>query len=256
MASEPNTNNWERTRQRLMTRWPGLTADELDRTHGSSEAISGLLQARLGYAPANAQRDLEEILRGRTIVPRDVADEQHHTGSPGPVPGASPSSTFPARAEERAILGTAGAREPVEATSGPAGAAGGGPVRDYPLDREPGAPPRPHTDDSQHGPTVGHTAPSSKAGSDGATDGRRHSEEPQANGMSSMLPVRGMAVALALITLMAGMIVLRRRAARRRGLIGRLEQMPAAMLVKGARRGAARAQRKVMHAAEHLRKTA
>jgi hypothetical protein len=173
MASEPNTNDWNRTKQRLMTRWPALTADELERTGGSPEAISGLLQARLGYAPANAQRDLDEILRGRTIVPRDVADEQNHTGSSGPVPAAQPPAgltNFPGRAEEHATPGTSGAREPAEATSGPAGAAGGGPVREYPLDREPGAPPREHTDDSQHGATLGHTASAPNPNRDDAAD--------------------------------------------------------------------------------------
>jgi len=260
MASEPSRNDWERTKQRLMTRWPALTADELERTHGSAEAISGLLQARLGYAPANAQRDLDEILQGRTIVPRDVADEQTHTGSSGPVPSSNPASgltSFPARAEERSAPGTAGSREPVEATSGPAGATGGGPVRDYPLDREPGAPPRPHTDDSQHGPTLGHVPPISGAEDVGTRDRPQHGGE-QPGGMTSMLPMRGIGTALAIIAITAVMIVLRRRAARRRrGLIGRLErQMPATMIAKGARRWAQAAPREVMHAAERLREAA
>ncbi|MFA7296699.1 MAG: hypothetical protein WC211_05860 [Dehalococcoidia bacterium] len=260
MASEPSTNDWERTKQRLMTRWPALTADELDRTDGKPEALTALLQGRLGYAPANAQRDLDEILRGRTIVPRDVADEQTHTGTSGPVPGVQPPSgltSFPGRAPEPSTAaGMGSAHEPVEATSGPAGTAGGGRVRDYPLDREPGAPPREHTDDSQHGPTLGHPAPAPEASRDEAAHRQRDFQD-RAMGMTAMLPMRGMAVALVLIAITAAMVIQRRRASRRRGLIARLErQMPAAILAKGARRWAQAAPHEVMHAAERLRDAA
>ena len=83
---------WAEQRRRLQLRWPALTAEDLDPTEGDRDALLGLLQARLGYAPANAAGDLDEILSGETVVPRDVADEDSHTGTSGPVGNPSVGS--------------------------------------------------------------------------------------------------------------------------------------------------------------------
>src|SRR5688572_1387042 len=88
---------WAEQKERLQMRWPALTDADLESTGGEREALLGLLEGRLGYAVGNAEGDLDEILAGEVVVPRDVADEDTHTGTSGPVPGPttwydSPSS--------------------------------------------------------------------------------------------------------------------------------------------------------------------
>lgn len=77
---------WAGARARILTRWPGLSADELDSTEGDREQLVGLLQVRLGYGKENAEADVDAVLADEVPMPRDVADEYTHTGSSGPVP--------------------------------------------------------------------------------------------------------------------------------------------------------------------------
>jgi len=88
-------HDWAETKRRLQLRWPGLPDDELEASQGERGALVALLQGRLGYARPNAEQDVDQILGGETMVP-EVADEETHTGTAGPVgsaPGAgSPSS--------------------------------------------------------------------------------------------------------------------------------------------------------------------
>jgi len=85
------TRDWLATKERLQQRWPGLQEEDLDASQGERAALIALLQGRLGYARPNAEQDLDEILAGEVIVPADVADEDTHTGTSGPV--SAPAST-------------------------------------------------------------------------------------------------------------------------------------------------------------------
>lgn len=92
MAAE--IRDWDETKRRLQRRWPGLTAEEIDESHGDRDALLALLEGRLGYARANAEGDLDEILSGESVVPEDVADEATHTGTSGPVGPISDATDF------------------------------------------------------------------------------------------------------------------------------------------------------------------
>src|SRR5688572_27004960 len=113
---------WAEQRRRLQLRWPALTEEDLDSTGGDREALIGLLQARLGYAVGNAEGDLDEILAGETVVPRDVADEDTHTGTSGPVgngnvpSGASGERLAQSNAPNSEASRTADARSGIEYT--------------------------------------------------------------------------------------------------------------------------------------------
>ena len=100
MATAPQHNNedgWDALKQRMQTRWPALVEADLDRTKGDHEQVLGLLEERLGYAPENAKRDLEQVMSGHVIAPHDVASEDTHTGTSGPVGAAAGTTPLPPR---------------------------------------------------------------------------------------------------------------------------------------------------------------
>ena len=100
MATAPQHNNedgWDALKQRMQTRWPALVEADLDRTKGDHEQLLGLLEERLGYAPENAKRDLEQVMSGHVIAPHDVASEDTHTGTSGPVGAAAGTTPLPPR---------------------------------------------------------------------------------------------------------------------------------------------------------------
>lgn len=84
-AIADGTADWGEVRDRLQMRWRQFADIDLGVIEGGRDAILTVLQGRLGYAQANAEADLDMVLAGKVIVPRDVADEEHHTGSSGPV---------------------------------------------------------------------------------------------------------------------------------------------------------------------------
>ncbi|MGE0227660.1 MAG: hypothetical protein AB7I38_13320 [Dehalococcoidia bacterium] len=86
--------DWDEVRLRLERRWPGLEREEIEASHGNREAILALLQGRLGYARANAEEDLDEVLGGESVVPEDIADERTHTGTSEPVGPVSDATDF------------------------------------------------------------------------------------------------------------------------------------------------------------------
>lgn len=94
------TRDWDETKIRLRRRWPALSEDELEASQGERDALLGLLQGRLGYARANAEQDLDEILEGGSVVPEDVADERTHTGTSGPVGPISDATDFTRRSSQ------------------------------------------------------------------------------------------------------------------------------------------------------------
>jgi hypothetical protein len=107
---------WGETRQRLQARWPGLTASELDATHGDRGELTALLEGHLGYARARAESDVDQFLVGDVLVLRDVADEDTHTGTPGAATEASgqtsemagKGSAYPWRAAAGIVAAVAG----------------------------------------------------------------------------------------------------------------------------------------------------
>jgi hypothetical protein len=54
---------WSIVRERLADRWPGLTADELDATHGRTDLLGALLQAKLAYAHRLAEESIGHPMR-------------------------------------------------------------------------------------------------------------------------------------------------------------------------------------------------
>jgi len=93
-----DTSTWDTTKQRVLTRWPALTEDDVAPTEGRREALVALLEDRLGYARANAEHDVDQLLEGDRVVPRDVADEFNHTGTAS-AQGGSFASAAPANAD-------------------------------------------------------------------------------------------------------------------------------------------------------------
>ncbi|MEI6664628.1 MAG: hypothetical protein WCL53_00565 [Chloroflexota bacterium] len=96
-APQQHEGGWDDLKQRMQTRWPALTEADLDLTKGDHEQLLGMLQERLGYAAENAKRDLEQVVNGHVIAPHDVADEETHTGTSGPVGAASGANPAPPR---------------------------------------------------------------------------------------------------------------------------------------------------------------
>ena len=80
------THNWDEVQRQLLQRWPALDERAVKDTKGDREGILALLEGRLGYARANAERDYDELLSGEsTVTPNDVADDKMHTGTTAPV---------------------------------------------------------------------------------------------------------------------------------------------------------------------------
>jgi hypothetical protein len=80
-----DTRNGAEIQSLVVQRWPALDEKAVEATGGDREGILALLEGRLGYARANAERDFDELLSGEsTVVPKDVADDRQHTGTAGP----------------------------------------------------------------------------------------------------------------------------------------------------------------------------
>jgi hypothetical protein len=79
-----DARTWEDTRERVLLRWPALDKKDVDASGGDINALVALLEIRLGYARAQAVRDLNAVIDGAVYVP-EVADENRHTGTSGPV---------------------------------------------------------------------------------------------------------------------------------------------------------------------------
>ena len=65
---------WSQLRARLHDRWPALSEDELDETEGDREALVALLEARYGYARANAEADVD-LVRSASVSSPFIATD-------------------------------------------------------------------------------------------------------------------------------------------------------------------------------------
>jgi hypothetical protein len=104
-------HDWDEQQRILLQRWPALDPRALSDTKGDRQGILALLEGRLGYARANAERDYDELMSGESSVPKDVADDKQHTGTSGPVGDAHGS--FDEQGKERADTGKEGMTEGV-----------------------------------------------------------------------------------------------------------------------------------------------
>ncbi len=64
------TGKWTALKGRIREQWGKLTDDDLDQIQGRSEQLIGSIQERYGIARDEAQRQVDEFLRGaeRTSV--------------------------------------------------------------------------------------------------------------------------------------------------------------------------------------------
>jgi len=59
---EARQRDWPELRDRLHSRWPALSEDELDDTGGDRDSLVALLEAKYGYARENAEGDLRLVM--------------------------------------------------------------------------------------------------------------------------------------------------------------------------------------------------
>ena len=62
MSMEARQHDWPAVRERLHSRWPALSEDELDETQGDRDSLVALLEAKYGYARENAVGDLQLVM--------------------------------------------------------------------------------------------------------------------------------------------------------------------------------------------------
>jgi uncharacterized protein YjbJ (UPF0337 family) len=55
--------NWSQFKGEVQSRWGKLTDDEVDQAEGESEKLVGLLQERYGMAKAEAEAELDKMVR-------------------------------------------------------------------------------------------------------------------------------------------------------------------------------------------------
>jgi hypothetical protein len=135
-ADARSADAWSETKQRIHERWPGLDEADVDATQGDRTALVALLQARMGYARPNAEEDLDEILAGANVIPKDVADEETHTGTSGPVGAVSDATDFAGDARPKdadGVPATAPHRGDLNAGDASNASAGGPRMMDPPV---------------------------------------------------------------------------------------------------------------------------
>ena len=68
MNSDVFKGKWLQFKGEVKSRWGKLTDDDLDRVEGDSEKLIGRVQERYGYARAEAQREVDEFMKGHPDV--------------------------------------------------------------------------------------------------------------------------------------------------------------------------------------------
>ncbi|MGV3592453.1 MAG: CsbD family protein [Gammaproteobacteria bacterium] len=51
---------WKELRGKVRERWGKVTGDDVDRLHGTSDELIGLLQQRYGYEREQARKEIQE----------------------------------------------------------------------------------------------------------------------------------------------------------------------------------------------------
>jgi len=64
MNADVFKGKWHQFKGEVKSRWGKLTDDDLDRVSGDTEKLIGRLQERYGYARDQAQREVDEFVRG------------------------------------------------------------------------------------------------------------------------------------------------------------------------------------------------
>jgi uncharacterized protein YjbJ (UPF0337 family) len=70
---------WKKVKGTVKEKWGELTDDELDKSAGRFEQLSGLLQERYGYAKDQAEQELDDFLEEGDW---DLADESRPSTPP------------------------------------------------------------------------------------------------------------------------------------------------------------------------------
>lgn len=70
---------WKKVKGTVKEKWGELTNDELDKSAGRFEQLSGLLQERYGYAKDQAEQELDDFLEETDW---DFADESRPSAPP------------------------------------------------------------------------------------------------------------------------------------------------------------------------------
>jgi uncharacterized protein YjbJ (UPF0337 family) len=68
MNSDVLQGKWKQMKGRVRERWGELTNDDVDRMSGASEQLVGKIQERYGIARDEAQREVDDWLRGEEDV--------------------------------------------------------------------------------------------------------------------------------------------------------------------------------------------
>ena len=55
---------WRQIKGEVKSRWGKLTDDDMDRAEGDAEKLIGRVQERYGYQRDQAQREVDDFLRG------------------------------------------------------------------------------------------------------------------------------------------------------------------------------------------------
>ena len=60
---------WRQIKGEVKSRWGKLTDDDVDRVEGDAEKLIGKVQERYGYARDEAQREVDDFVRGYNSTP-------------------------------------------------------------------------------------------------------------------------------------------------------------------------------------------
>lgn len=56
---------WKELKGKVKEKWSSLTDDDLTRIEGKTEELSGILQKKYGYNKQQAEREIEEFMKGQ-----------------------------------------------------------------------------------------------------------------------------------------------------------------------------------------------
>lgn len=64
MNNDVFEGKWKQLRGRIQEKWGELTDDELDQIQGKRDILIGKLQEKYGYAREDAEREVNDFLKG------------------------------------------------------------------------------------------------------------------------------------------------------------------------------------------------
>ena len=64
MNTDQLQGKWEQIKGEAKVQWGKLTDDDIDQVEGNAQKLAGRIQERYGYQKEQAQREVDEFLRG------------------------------------------------------------------------------------------------------------------------------------------------------------------------------------------------